>query len=62
MKNEARARMQMIKIYTQNQGTVYLELMVKMWRDNRIRVGIWGRELGTRRKRWDGQMSTMMMM
>jgi hypothetical protein len=25
--------------------------MVEMWRDNRIRVGIWGQELGTRRKR-----------
>jgi hypothetical protein len=30
-----------------------------MWRDNRIRVGIWGQELGTRRKRrwkkWSGR-------
>jgi hypothetical protein len=26
-------------------------VMVKMWRDNRIRVGIWRQELGTRRKR-----------
>jgi hypothetical protein len=41
-------------------------VMVKVWRDNRIRVGIWGPELGTRRKRrwkrWGGQTSTMMMM
>jgi hypothetical protein len=40
-------------------------VMVKMRRDNRIRVDIWGQELGTRRKRWwkrwGGQMSTMMM-
>jgi hypothetical protein len=40
-------------------------VMAKMWKDNGIRVEIWGQELGTRRKRWKRwgrQMSTMMMM